>query len=269
MHFSVLMPVYNGDKPEFIQQAMDSIIKQTLQPSEIIVVVDGKVNDEIQDVLNQFTASISMLKILYLEENKGLGYALAYGVNNCRYEIIARMDSDDICRLDRFEKQISYLENNPKVDVVGSYIIEFVELPREGKYTKKVPINQKDILKYSKKRNPINHMTVIFKKSAVLDVGNYERFLWFEDYFLWVKMLKKGKLFHNIPESLVYARTGHDMYMRRGGFQYLVNDVKLQWNFYKSGYINFYQYLRNIVVRSIVRIIPNNLRSKVYKTLLR
>ncbi|MCU1807084.1 glycosyltransferase [Cytobacillus firmus] len=269
MNFSVLMPVYYGDKAEFIKEALESIVNQSLLPSEIVIIVDGAIGAETQEVLSDYQKNSSTIKIHYLEENIGLGDVLNFGLEKCKHEYIARMDADDICRKDRFEKQVKYLIDHPEIDLVGSYIHEFSTDPQLERIVREVPVQHDQIVKYSMRRNPFNHMTVMFKKSAVLDSGNYQKFIGFEDYFLWVRMIMRGKKFHNIPEALVFARTGQDMYKRRGGLQYFRNEVKLQWYFYKTDYITLFQYLSNVFVRSLVRIVPNSVRSKIYLNFLR
>lgn len=269
MKFSVLIPVYHGDKLEFLKESVNSILNQTLLPSEILIIVDGKVGADIQEVLTKFVENNSIIKITYLAENKGLGDALNIGLNQCKYDIVARMDADDIAVPNRFERQIEFLNSHPDVDIVGSYIHEFATDPNNERIVRKVPVEHKEIVQYSKRRNPMNHMTVIFKKKEVLKAGSYQRYIGFEDYFLWVRMIQHGAVFHNIPETLVLARTGQGMYKRRGGLQYLTNDVKLQWGFFKSGHVNFYQLLTNVIARSIVRIAPNEIRSKIYTGFLR
>lgn len=269
MQFSVLMPVYHGDKIIHIKEALDSVLSQTLLPSEVVIIVDGPVSNETIDLLHDFSINESILNVHYLEENKGLGEVLHIGVKVCSYDVIARMDADDICRKDRFEKQINFLKNNPNIDIVGSYINEFDTDPSVKLNVRKVPVYHHEIVHYSKRRNPLNHMTVMFKKQAVLDAGNYQTFISFEDYYLWVRMIKNGMKIHNIPDSLVFARTGQDMYMRRGGFKYLLNDVKLQWYFLVIGHTNIFQYVSNILVRVLVRSVPNNIRAVLYSKLFR
>ncbi|MBD1383014.1 glycosyltransferase [Metabacillus arenae] len=268
MKFSVLMPVYHGDKAEFVDQAIESLFIQTLIPNEVVIVVDGKIGSDTSKILEKYSSKENVV-IHQLDKNVGLGDALKIGLQKCSHEFVARMDADDICHKERFEKQVEFLEANKHIDLVGSFIKEFTDQPADAKVIRKVPVHHEEILNYSKKRNPLNHMTVMYRKQAVLDSGSYQKFLWFEDYYLWVRMIQSGKKLHNIPEPLVFARTGHDMYKRRGGFQYLLNDVKLQCNFLRSGYITIFQYITNILLRSLVRMIPNKFREAIYLKFLR
>lgn len=270
MKFSVLMSLYCKENPIHLEKCIHSILRQTLLPSEIIIVKDGKLTKELDCIIEKFkNENPCLFNIIELEENKGLGIALAIGLEKCKYDIIARMDTDDICREDRFEKQMNIFKNDYSLDVVGSYISEFENDISKPISLRKVPINHKDICDYAKKRNPMNHMTVMYKKSSVIKSGNYKPFLWNEDYYLWVRMIVNKNKFYNIPESLVHARTGASMFERRGSLAYAKKDIELQREFYKIGFINLSLCIKNCVVRSIIRIIPNKLRRVVYLNFLR
>ena len=226
--FSVLMSVYYKENPDHLRLALDSIIDQTLLPNEIILVEDGVLTDELYKVIDDYCKKYSFLKIIKLKKNVGLGNALNEGLKHCSYEYVARMDTDDISLKNRFEKQISYLRENPNVDVVGGNIIEFDSDSGKIISAKIVPEKYRDILKYSKKRNPLNHMTVIFKKSSVLSAGGYKDCLYFEDYFLWVRMLKNGNQIYNIQETLVKVRSGIQLIKRRGSLSYIRYIINFQ-----------------------------------------
>lgn len=270
MKFSVLMSVYRLENPDFLKTSIESIINQTVIPSEIVIIKDGRLTRELDSIIDEFYEKYPHLfNIITLNENKGLGIALKIGVQNCKNDLIARMDTDDICKIDRFEKQYKFLIENPDIDMVGSYIEEFEENSENIISTRKVPINNEDIIYFAKKRNPFNHMTVMYRKHSVLEAGNYKEFLWNEDYYLWVRMIKNGAKFHNIPESLVKARIGADMFKRRGGFRYAIQDIKLQ-NTYKSmNFIDKKEFIINIFYRICIRMVPNSLRRKIYLKILR
>ena len=271
LKFSVLMSVYIKENPKYMKQSLDSIINQTYKPSEIVIVKDGLLTKELNDLIDEYQKKYTNLfKIITLEENVGLGKSLNIGVLNCTYDIIARMDTDDICRNDRFEKQIKVLKNNKHIDIVGSNIVEFIgEEVSNIKGVRSVPQNYNEIMKYAKKRNPFNHMTVMYRKIAVLDSGNYQESLFSEDYHLWVRMLIKGHKGININENLVFVRCNEDTYKRRGGMKYIKSEINLQRQFLKWGYINYFEFLFNIVSRIFVRILPNSIRSTIYNLLLR
>lgn len=269
MKFSVLMSVYFKEKPEYLSEAIQSILNQKLPPDEIVIVKDGALNYELDKVIEDFSNKNSIFKIIALEKNVGLGEALRIGVLNCTYDIIARMDSDDICSYERFWTQSEVFRKDPLVDVVGGWIAEFEDNIDNITSIRKVPLEEEAIKIKARYRNPLNHMAVMFKKASVLGCGNYKPFLWNEDYYLWVRMIMGGCKIINLPEILVYARAGRDMIKRRGGLKYIKNEIKLQKEFKKIKFINSYQYVFNIVLRTSVRILPGNIRRSVYTTLLR
>lgn len=270
LKFSVLMSVYCKEKSEFLKLALQSVLDQTVKPSEIVIIKDGKLTEELDNTISAFVKkNEELFTVVQLEKNEGLGIALAKGVELCKYDLIARMDSDDISKNNRFEKQIKVFEENPDVDVVGSCIDEFYEDYDKCISKRNVPENHVDIINYAKSRNPFNHMTVMFKKKSVLNAGNYLPFMWNEDYFLWVRMILNDSKLFNIQESLVYARTGDEMFARRGGMRYAIQDVKLQKEFYSLGFVNNIEFLINSLRRSAVRLLPNRLRKNLYLKLLR
>lgn len=270
MKFSVLISVYHKEKPKYFEECLDSIFRQSLLPDEIVIVKDGPLTEELDNVLIQFIVrEKEIFNIVQLPENRGLGTALNVGVLACKNNIIARMDADDICDSRRFEKQIEFLKTHKEIAMVGSYIHEFEGDIENIKTMRKVPIKDSAIKKYAKKRNPFNHMTVMYRKEAVLNSGNYQEFLWNEDYYLWVRMIQKGYEFHNIPEVLVCARADENLFKRRGGLKYIKQDVKLQGFFNKIGFITKNQQIINSFCRSFVRIIPNQARKCIYIKYLR
>lgn len=270
MRFSVLMSVYAKERAEYLYESIESIIKQTYLPSEIVIVKDGILTDKLNKVINKYLSKYgNLFKIVELKENVGLGQALNIGVKNCSYELIARMDSDDICRKDRFEKQIKVFSEDSDIDIVGSYITEFTEKNKEIKKIRTVPLKHDDIVKYSKRRNPLNHVTVMYKKSSVISCGNYQECFLSEDYQLWVKMLSNGYKSINIPESLVFVRCDDMTYERRGGIKYIKAEYMLQKEFLSLKYITFQDFFINMTIRATVRALPNCIRKFIYKSLLR
>jgi glycosyltransferase involved in cell wall biosynthesis len=264
------MSVYHKENPDFLTTAINSVISQTLKPKEIVVVKDGLLTNELDRVIEGFIDSYPQLfKIISLKKNNGLGTALQVGVENCSYDLIARMDTDDISHSERFEKQISYMYTNPEIDVLGSWILEFDDHSNCERYVRKVPLHTKEILLYSKHRNPLNHMTVVFRKKAVLKAGNYQPLLWNEDYYLWVRIINQGSKIQNLEDTLVYVRAGDELYKRRGGLKYIKNEFILQREFLKMDFITPKQFCSNMIKRAMVRIVPTYLRKIIYKKLLR
>lgn len=263
------MSIYKNEKPEYLKQALYSILNQTLLPNEILIVKDGLLTPGLDEVLTEYADKNTIIKFLEFEKNRGLGLALRDGVLACKNEIIVRMDTDDIAKPDRFEKQIKYLNKNPQIALLGTWVTEFSDNENKPDTVTKLPCTYEEIKKFSRKRNPFRHMTVMFKKSAVLDSGNYRDFLWFEDYDLWVRMLQRGYKVANMSEYLVNVRADKDMFARRSGFKYIQQEVKFEKFLLDINYINIIEFLRNIFIRSIVRLLPKKSIIFVYKRILR
>ena len=265
------MSVYRNDKPEDFRLAVESISeKQTVAPDEVLIVVDGPVPEPLHHAIEEHSNRIRYIKVLWQAENKGLGTALRVGVENASNEIIARMDSDDIAMPDRFEKQLNMMCGNPDLSMVGGYITEFIGNPENIVGQRTVPSSDSEIRKYMKSRCPFNHVTVMFKKSDVLKAGNYQDWLWNEDYYLWIRMMMTGCRFANIPEPSVNVRVGKDMYARRGGMKYFKSEAAIQQFMYNHKQIVFPRYIFNLAVRYIVQVLmPNNVRAFVFQKLFR
>lgn len=232
--FSVLMSLYIKEKVEYVRECFESLINQTVNASEWVIVEDGPLNQDMYNLLDEYqTKYPSLIVRIRLETNQGLGLALREGILHCSNELIARMDTDDIARNDRFELQLKEFELNPQLDISGSFIKEFDKDTNNVISIREVPVKQKDIYAYQKKRSAFNHMTVMFKKSKVIEAGNYENCPLMEDDMLWTKMLLIGVKCSNINDYLVYARTGIDMIKRRGGMSILKN-IRMQ----EKKYIN-------------------------------
>ena len=267
--FSVLMSLYLKEKPEYLNEALKSVINQTVKPNEIVIVYDGPITTELKSVVEQYVSNNpGLIKIIDNPENKGLGLALADGVPQCTYELIARMDTDDICRKDRFEKQLEEFVKDPRLDICGSHILEFEEKEENIVARRRVPLVDKDIKEYQKRRDGFNHVSVMFKKKSVLAAGNYQSCLLMEDTLLWANMFMNGAKGKNIDDYLVYARIGKDMYERRGGFDYYKKYKAGRRKVYETGYISWVDYKMTLIVQFIVAAIPNRVRGFVFKNLL-
>ena len=268
MSFSILVSVYYKENLLFLRKALDSIGNQTLSANEIVLVKDGPLTPELDKIITYYTEhSQIQYKIIELKENVGLGKALNEGVKHCSYEWVARMDSDDIAFPDRFEKQFKYLTENPDIDILGTWICEFDENSEECNKTRKVPVTNEDIRSFSKYRNPLNHMTVVFRKSAVQEVGGYLPMNGFEDYYLWMRMLMAEKQFSNIPQVLVKARTGQGMISRRQGLKYAKDELALEKAAYQLGFWSKFDLIKNLFTRVLPRLLPVFIVEKLYNLL--
>lgn len=271
MKFSVLMSIYFKEKSSNFNRAMQSIWdEQIIKPNEIVLVEDGNLTDELYSAINLWKEKLGQkLKVIKLKENLGLGDALAIGLKKCSFELVARMDSDDISFQKRFEKQLEIFRRNKNIDICSSWVSEFDGDEGNIYAYRKLPESHEDIIKFAKFRNPINHPAAMFKKSSVLQAGNYRKILLIEDYYLWVRMILKGFKFYNIQEVLVNMRAGKAQLTRRQGLKYAINELKAQHLFYKMGFLNLYEFLRNTILKFSVRIMPKVILRVVYKILRR
>ena len=270
--FSVITSVYKNDKPDFVRIALDSmLVNQSIRPSEIILVQDGPVPEMLLSLLTRYEQQYSdVMHVIRLEKNGGLGNALKLGVENARYSIIARMDSDDICIPDRFEKQLSYLMTHPECDIVGGQMTEFIDAPDNIVGRRIVPLTNEEIYEYMKSRCALNHVTVMFRKEAVLKAGSYQDWFWNEDYYLWVRMMMNHCVFANIPDVVVNVRSGADQYARRGGKKYFDSEVGIKKLMLKNGLISRKEFFVNYVQRFVIQLVlPNRMRGWVYRTFAR
>lgn len=268
MKFSVLISVYFREKGQYLHEAIESIWShQTVRPSEIVVVKDGPLNDELEEVLSFWQSKLqNKLRIVALNKNVGLGRALNHGLANCSYDIVARMDSDDISVPERFEKQITYMLKHG-VDVIGSSVMEIDQDGSKPKQARRVPLNHKEIEKFAKFRNPMNHPTVVFMKYAVESVGGYRDMPGFEDYDLWVRLLQKKYAFANINENLVLMRAGNSQVNRRRGMDYVLNELSFQNHLLRAGFINPFIYMMNLILRLPPRLLPRTALATIYRLL--
>lgn len=267
--FSVLLSVYYRESPLYLSACLDSLFLQKLLPTEIILVLDGELTPELDSVIDKYMQLHKILKIIPLPINNGLGKALNEGLKHCTCDIVARMDTDDIAKSDRFEKQLAILADHPEIDIVGAWIDEFEENVNNIISIRKLPEKNNEIYLFAQSRNPINHPVVMFRKQAVIDAGGYQHFPLFEDYYLWIRMLINGAVFYNIQESLLFFRFSSEVFKRRGGLKYAMTEVKFQNTIRKMGFISNRIFLKNISLRFIARIIPNSFRSWIYKKILR
>ena len=268
MEFSVLMTVYEKEKPYNLRKSLLTSYSQTIKPTEIVLVCDGELTQELYDEIDQIKNEIPILQVYQLDTNMGSGPASRFGVEKCNTDLIARMDSDDYSEETRFEKQIKAFEENPNLIMVGTNILE-----KNTEFTalKTVPERTKEIREYSKFRNPFNNPSSMMKKEYILKVGNYRKFRYLEDYDLTMRLIHDNptKDFLNIQEPLVVMQTDDSSYLRRGGLLYVKTELFLQADFYRRGYISRLELCRNIFIRNIVRVLPNSMRKLIYKKKMR
>lgn len=272
MNIEVLMSCYIKDRPEFLREAIKSTYEdQTVKPDSFRIIVDGPVGEELNSVLEEYCKKYPEVFILQrLPVNSGLGLALQAGVSNSKSDYLLRMDADDISNPKRIEKQLKFAELHPDIDVIGTFTAEFIDDWKNHLLSiRELKTEQKEIYEDAKKRTPVSHVSVLLKRSAVISAGNYQDFPVYEDYYLWIRMLKHASVFANIPEVLVYVRTDQNRYQRKGSAAYIESTIRFQKYLYDTGFINWREYLRNKYGRLLVAKIPVYFRKLVYEELLR
>ena len=265
------MSVFIRENPVFLKAAIESIFNQTLPADEVVIVKDGLLTEQLEGILSDFKKLYpSKFKTHGYKVNKGLGFALNFGLKNCSNELIFRMDTDDIALPFRFEKQVNAFNKNPKLVIVGSSIQEFNNVPGDLNQYRNTPLSSLDIENNKLSRNPFNHMTVAFKKSYIESVGGYRDMAGYEDYYLWLRLLRKYKnCGFNIKESLVYARVGNNMISRRQGRLFFQKEYFFQKQLLKDNIINNTIFFKNLIMRGLPRFLPTSVLTKFYKLFLR
>ena len=269
--FSVLLSLYHKENFLALDQCFQSIWKdQTIQPDEIILVLDGPIGEELSQCVQKWQRIIGKsLRVIPLSQNVGLGKALNKGLEHCSNEWVFRMDTDDISKPDRFKKQIQFIKKNPEVVLFSGQILEFNENPSDADILKSVPTEHTDIIKFAQKRSRFNHMTVAYKKSVIEAVGGYQHHLFMEDYNLWLRVIGAGYRVGNHPDILLYARVGNGMHARRKGLEYVNSELQLlklkkELKLQDPIHANIL-----FLLRSSFRLLPSTLLGKIYNTFLR
>lgn len=267
--YSVLMSLYKKEKPEYLRLAIDSMLNQTVKPDEITIVKDGLLTPELDAVLDEYSKKYDVFNIVGYEKNRGLGLALNYGLEHCRNELVARMDTDDIAKPDRCEKQLKAFEENEELSLLGSSVDEFYTTPDEIVSRRVVPTTHRNIYEFAKKRSAFNHPTVMYKRSKVLALGGYGNLRRNQDVDLFGRMLYSGLIAGNIEESLLYFRSNDDLAKRRKSWENTKSYIDTIKKFWKMGYSSFGDYVIIAVAQTGMFLMPVKLQHWVYKKFLR
>ena len=268
--YSVLMSVYVKEKAEYLRTAMDSIWNQTIPTDDFVLVCDGSLNEGLDAVIDDMQATHpDTLHVVRLKTNGGLGNALNIGIKHCKHELVARMDSDDISRPDRCERQLKVFQEHPDVRICSGIVEEFIVSTDQIEACRVPPETQNEIVQFAKKRNPFNHPCVMYKKSAVEKSGGYKDFYLLEDYYLWIRMIQAGFQGYNIQEPLLWMRAGSEMYKRRAGWKYVKSQITLFKYMKDTEFISEVQYLKSISTRFLSSLMPNGIREAMFKIFMR
>lgn len=271
MHpFSVCMSVYRNDKPEDFRVALNSVIRQTLPPSEIILVADGPVSTAINEVIEELETAPIASKVIRFENNQGHAVARQTAIKYAASDLVAIMDSDDIAEADRFERQVKCFEEDVSLSVLGGQVLEFTGTPENVVGVREVPLTHDEIKRYMLSRCPMNQPTVMMRKADVLAAGGYLHWYNNEDYYLWIRMMKAGCRFRNLPDCLVNMRVDKGTYARRGGWRYFKSETDLQRYMWNGGIIGFPRFCFNVAVRFGVQVLlPAGVRRILFQKLFR
>lgn len=266
--YSVLMSVYIKEKPENLRLSIESMMNQTVPPDDFVLYCDGLLTNELYEEIDSLKKQYPILNVIYNEIPMGLGNALNNGLKYCKNDIVARMDSDDIAQSIRMKLQLeAFIEKN--ADIVSAALLEFSGSVENIINEKQVPEFDSQIKNYSKRRNPFNHPCVCFRKHQVYMAGGYKDCPYFEDYFLWLRMLKNGCTGYNIQKPLLYMRSGNEMYTRRGGLRYTAYALKFRKLMYSMKFCGFYDFIVSCFGHIFMGLIPNKLRMIFYSKMLR
>lgn len=267
--YSVLMTVYAKDNPDYFTLALDSIVNQTYKPDEIVLVKDGPVTKTLQEVIDNFISLGAPIVQVQLEKNKGLGLALNEGIKVIKNELIARMDSDDYSMPERCELQVKEFEKNPKLDIIGCPVLEFVGTIDNIVGERKVPLINEDIYKFAKKRDPFNHPTVMYRKSAVEAAGCYSDYRKNQDTDLWIKMMSNGATCSNLAEPVFCFRFDEGTYKKRKSWLNTKILVEIRYKAWKLGFNSFGEFLMVTLAQLGVYILPVGFQKLLYQKILR
>lgn len=269
-NFSVLIPLYHKDDPASFDLALSSVIRdQTVKPTEVVVVVDGRINDELEAVLSRWESECDLIRSIRMVENVGISLALQEGLRHCQYEYIMRMDSDDICYPRRFEVQMQYMLNNPDVTMISSSVEQFDFSMKEKVGERLLPSHSGDVRKFARFRTPVNHMAVCFRKEQVVGAGGYPDTRYpFEDWWMCLRCIAAGLKVENVSEYLVAVRTGEAFYARRSGLDYVKMEVKALCAMRREGVMSDVDFLINLAIRVPVRLLPTFAVKKMYRRFL-
>lgn len=264
------MSVYKKEKPENFKTSIESMINQSLIPDQIVIVKDGPLTEEIENILNHYLLKYNeLITLVTLEENMGLGKALNAGINKCRNELVARMDTDDISLEKRCELQVNKFIEDEKLDILGTNVDEFYDNPNKIESSRVVPTTHDEIIKYSRRRCPFNHPTIMYKKSAVLKNGGYGDLRRNQDFELFVKMLNNGCKGRNINESLLLFRANKDNFKRRRSWENCKGNIMIIYNFWERGYSSFIDFIVVSLSHLFAFISPSWLFKKISRKFLR
>ena len=268
--YSVLITVYYKETPENLTASIESMLNQTVRPSDIVLVCDGPLDGRLNKIIHRFTTEYGgLFQVMRLNENVGIGSANNAGIQHCRHELVAKIDSDDISHPDRCRRQLELFEQKPELSICGAQLEEFLGTPDNILAVRNVPLGYAEILKYARRRMPFNNPTVMYKKSEAIKAGGFSDLRRCEDYDMYVRMLQQGCIAENLPDVLTSYRLSEDAYRRRGSFSNLSGFISVRWRIYRSGFSGFFDFLVPTCGQILLTIAPNRLKDVMYRKIMR
>ncbi len=265
--FSALLPVYAGEQPQYLSESLDSVRKSSWLPSQVVVVEDGPLTPALERVLREHAESLPLHRVR--RPRQGLPAALNAGLAECEHEIVARCDADDINLPQRFKQQLQLLAARPEVGVVGANVREFDAQALTPMRERRVPCEPARISRYARTRNPLNHPSVMYRKSVIQQVGGYSNLRGFEDYALWLRCLVAGVQIVNLEQPLVHVRAGTAMLARRRGLAYARAELAMAWYAHRIGFLGLGGTALFIASRVPLRLVPAPALASIYRNFLR
>lgn len=269
--YSVLMSIYDKETPAFFDESIKSMLAQTVLPEQIVIVEDGPINENLTSIISKYIAEYSdLFTVVTISANNGLANALNEGLKACRNELVARMDTDDISLPSRCKRQLSLFQNHPELSLIGTNIDEFIDDPDKIISSRVVPSEESEILKFSRRRNPFNHPTVMFRKSDVMRMGGYNvKRRRAQDFELFTSMIHEGCRATNINESLLKFRYNENSFERRKTWSHCMAYVQVVYTFWRMGYSSLGDLILVFCGQAVVHFVPQKIMKFIFNSVLR
>ena len=265
---SALLSIYRAEDPRFFEMALKSIWhEQTLKPAQVVLVKDGSLTVELNAVIARWRELLgNAFCVVSLRENVGLGAALNQGLAHCRYELVGRMDTDDVSLPNRFAAQVDFMEKNPHIVACSAQLEEWDSGLTRKLDERRLPCDPQVLASFAKHRSPLSHPLAMFRKSVVHKLGGYPPLRKGQDYALWALLLSRGYELANLPDVLLRMRTGHDLFARRG-WRYFKGELEVLRYQRSIGFLSTSEFATNVALKGTLRLSPRSVKALVYRFL--
>lgn len=270
LSYSVLMSIYRGANPDWFRQAVDSMLCQTVPTDDFVIVCDGALTPELENILAALDAvHPGLFRFVRLKKNVGIGAAANEGLKYCKNDLVAKMDGDDIALPRRCQLQLERFSANPGLTILGGQIAEFENSPEEPFAIRAVPLTNDAIRKFSRRRQAFNNMTVMYRRRDVMAVGGYRNLRRSEDYDLYLRLLMAGCQGENLEDVLVFARVNQSARSRRASWQTFRGCVRSRWYALRCGFSSFWDFLVCLAGAFVIFVCPGRFQQFLYRHFLR